>query len=92
MVHGTNEGCFIYYYDTLHDRPCVADEWYPTVEEAYESLRDAYVSENVQWEDIPDPPEACQHDLVRPTKLVHDEEGILLYREVDGVLVFDRRH
>lgn len=68
MVHDTSEDCFVYYYDTLHDQPCVADEWYATVEEAFRSVQGWYVSQGAEWVEVPDPPEGCQLDVMRPTK------------------------
>ena len=91
MLQEIDNACYAYLYDTFADRPCVADGWYESVDEAKRVCLDVYGIGESDWEVVPDPPPGCQHDIIVPTKILRNSRREVIYKEVDGRVVFDRR-
>ena len=69
MIYESEDGVYLFGYDTESDSSSLWDEWYETVEDALESCKTEYNIENSDWQEIDDPLENCQHDWIEPVRI-----------------------
>ncbi|WP_139995517.1 hypothetical protein [Paenibacillus paridis] len=64
MIYETDEEAYVFLYDTHEDKPCFADYWFESVEDA-EDYCEAHINvKEKNWLVIDDPKAGCQHDLI----------------------------
>src|SRR5947209_16341909 len=68
MIHERQDGVFLFLYDCIDDGPCAADQWFMTLHEAEAECARMGIAPQ-DWTIIDDPPEGCQQDWIRPTKM-----------------------
>lgn len=87
MIHKTDEGVYLFGYNTAEDAGCFWDEWYESVAEA-EAASEEYGVTPAAWQAIPDPLEGCQQDWIAPVRVKGRLEGRPLWgnfeKLVDG--------
>jgi len=77
MIYESNEGVYLFGFDTIEDSHSNWDEWYETIDEAKEECNDRYGIEFTNWTEIPDPMEDCQHDWINPVRVKGRNMGTL---------------
>ena len=77
MIYESKEGVYLFGYNTIEDSHSNWDEWYKTIEEAKEECNNRYGIEFMNWTEIPDPMEGCQHDWINPVRVKGRNMGML---------------
>lgn len=66
MIYESENGVYVFLYDTQEDKSCYADLWFETIEEALEYCTHELDVEQEQWVVIIDPKEGQYHDIISP--------------------------
>ncbi len=75
MVYQSDDGVYLFEYDTPIDGSALNDYWFESLELAFESCKEDYGVNHKDWEQIPDPQIDCQHDWIEPVRVVGRSEG-----------------
>lgn len=69
MLYNCIEGCYVFLYDTIDDRPCIADFLEDSIETGEDFCFENYHVEKKDWISSNDPINDCQHDLIRSIRI-----------------------
>lgn len=75
MIHTSSDKAYLFLYDSVDDRPCIADLTFNTIEEADTYCRNMYHTATDDWIPISDPLTDCQDDYILPTRIKGREPG-----------------
>jgi hypothetical protein len=75
MIHATLNNVYLFLYDAVDDRPCMADLAFNTMEEAEAHCQEMYQAGKDDWICISDPLPDCQDDFIRPIRVKGREAG-----------------
>lgn len=70
MIYETDQGTYLFLYDSNDDVSAIADEWYESFIEAQEHCEIKYKVSEDNWIIIDEPKEQCLHDQIAPTRIV----------------------
>lgn len=76
MIYESNNGIYLFGYDTVFDYSSLFDEWYENLESAEMCCMEEYNVKSEDWILISDPQEFCQHDLIMPIRVKGRERGM----------------
>ena len=80
ICEGDGGFCF-FMYDTDEDGPCLYDEFFEELDDAFEMACSAYGVRREHWRDIPDYPDGCQQDWIAPTRRISVPNGRSRFEE-----------
>ncbi|RZK14129.1 MAG: hypothetical protein EOO43_16795 [Flavobacterium sp.] len=69
MIYESEEGVYLFGYKTLNDSGSDWDEWYEFLNEAKERAREKFKVNELDWKEINDPEENCQHDRMESVRI-----------------------
>lgn len=69
MIHASFNNVYLFLYDSVDDRPCIADLVFNTIEEAEVHCQEIYDAAKNDWIPISDPLPDCQDDFIRPIRV-----------------------
>lgn len=69
MIYTSPDTIYLFLYDSVDDRPCVADLTFHTLEDAHIHCLKMYDIKTNDWICISDPSIDCQYDLIVPTRV-----------------------
>jgi biofilm protein TabA len=75
MIHDSEDGVYLFEYDSLDDGSSLGDHWFEDLKMAFESCSEDYGVDRDAWEEIPDPLEHCQQDWIEPVRVVGRQDG-----------------
>ena len=68
MIHDSEDGVYLFGYDKEDDSNALWDYWFEKVVYAIEASHE-YGIEQIDWMEISDPLEYCQHDWIEPVRI-----------------------
>jgi hypothetical protein len=75
MMFRHEDGCYLFQYRTEADRPCDADLFFSSLEEAASYCDDVYSVPESAWTNIEEPLDGCQQDLIAPVRVKGRNQG-----------------
>lgn len=75
MLYETDEGAYVFYYNTWVDAASIRDDLYDTVEEAEATYSAEFGIKPSDWININDPQGGCQQDFIAPTRVKGRDVG-----------------
>ena len=69
MIYDSEDGVYLFGYDSEIDSSALWDYWFENIDDAYESCLEDYGITKSDWKEIPDPLENCQHDWIQPVRI-----------------------
>lgn len=69
MVYDTGDGCYLFLYDSVNDKPSIADYWFDSMLDAESTCKEDYNINENDWILINDPLENCQDDIIEPVRI-----------------------
>ena len=94
MLHETDEGLYLYEYNTVKDEPCCSDLYFDSREAAETFIKAEFEVMESDWILIGDALEFCQNDLILPIRIKGRDIGKPVWghyeRLQDGVWIDHR--
>jgi biofilm protein TabA len=76
MAHVDGNGsCLLYIYDSDFDTPCIKDQWYESIEDAFNVSNEEFGVDRNSWLVVGVTPEHCQDDWITPARIPGRETG-----------------
>ena len=69
MIYESNNGTYLFGYDTVFDCNGLWDNWYEDVEQAEKCCYDDYNIKPDDWIYISEPQDFCNHDYIMPVRI-----------------------
>lgn len=86
IIYASDSGVYVFPCETDEDGSAVGDDWYQSLEDAFQACEDEFGIERTDWEDIGDPLPGCQHDWIAPVRVIGGQWG-KFERLIDGTWV-----
>lgn len=75
MAYKSKDGVYLFEYTSIKDGSAPYDNWFESLELAFEHCKGKYRVTHSDWEQIPDPKDDCQHDWIQPVRIVGRSSG-----------------
>ena len=69
MIYESEDGVYVFPFDSLEDGSAIGDEWYQSLSEADSMCENEYGIGANDWKYIDDPLDGCQHDWIMPVRI-----------------------
>jgi len=75
MIFDSEDGVYLFVYNTHEDSSALCDYWFEKIDDAFESCSEDYGITKQDWNEIPNPLEHCQHDWIEPVRIKGRDNG-----------------
>jgi len=86
MVCSSDEGYYLFLYDSHTDGSCKADYLYNELDKLYDHCKKEYGIDKMYWQEIEDPLPEAQQDWIAPTRIKRNKSGNKQFGEFEPIL------